>query len=688
MNGTQAPPRAHDHPRTGCRAELLFLLAWIAIPLAMRLVRLVWLVPAGTPLSQASVSVSWAAVVTLPQDLAIAVEVLVAVVGCRWLLTRTVGLSTAQATFVMAPAVAGLFAIVHLYLLVDFLLFAKTGIRMDYSFLSFLFVFDSMLSSAEALGLWMLLAGGAALLAVTWQAERLFRRSIERLRTSGPMLALASLTVALAGASMFFLSADLSYAINNAVLNDEWSMLRDVAWRGAALEAFDERLARQCVEPRGERFTRLSSRFPLLKRTEGFTGEKRFDVQIDPVDRPHVLILFMESFRAADVGVLGGKHQVSPCFDRLSREGVLFTRFYGTGVQTTRGAISSLYGILPRFSTISEQAGLGDLPLCGLPDILQQQGYRTAYFSAGNLNFENQRGFFPAHGFQELHGQDEFAAAFPKGERTSWGIHDEYLMRYLADWLSACDQRRQRAFMAAFTISNHHPWKLPQRHRPPPVHVPADSEYARMLGTFHYSDSCLGLLVDLLRQRGLDKKTLLVILADTATPMGEHHKNFMLCNYLYEENVHIPLLILAPGRLQQPAVIDALGSQIDLLPTLLDLLRIQSVNHGHGTSLARRVAKREVYFNNPFALQYVGLRRDDWKYIFELRSRTSSLYRLSDDPGETRNLAKEHPELVTEFRARAMAANQYLTRLYLERRFTANDEVPSPIQNPKSKIQN
>src|SRR5688500_9386438 len=61
-------------------------------------------------------------------------------------------------------------------------------------------------------------------------------------------------------------------------------------------------------EPRGERFTRLSSRFPLLKRTEGFAGEKIFDVRIEPADRPHVLMLFMESFRAADVGVLGGKH--------------------------------------------------------------------------------------------------------------------------------------------------------------------------------------------------------------------------------------------------------------------------------------------------------------------------------------------------------------------------------------------
>src|SRR4029453_1390486 len=136
---------------------------------------------------------------------------------------------------------------------------------------------------------------------------------------------------------------------------------------------------------------------------------------------------------------------------------------------------------------------------------------------------------------------------------------------------------------------HHHPWHVPAHYAAPKFDTGSNEEYGRFLQTFHYSDHCLGQFFDLLKAKGLDRKTIVFVLADTATPQGEHHNNFMLVNYLYEENLRIPLLIVAPGHHKKPAVIDDVGSQVDLLPTVMDLFGMQGLNHSVGTTLVRRV---------------------------------------------------------------------------------------------------
>jgi phosphoglycerol transferase MdoB-like AlkP superfamily enzyme len=214
-----------------------------------------------------------------------------------------------------------------------------------------------------------------------------------------------------------------------------------------------------------------------------------------------------------------------------------------------------------------------------------------------------------------------------------------------------------------------------------PAHYPApkfdtgdNQEYGRFLQTFHYADHCLGQFFDLLKAKRLDRKTIVFVLADTATPQGEHHNNFMLVNYLYEENLRIPLLIVAPGHLKQPAVIDDVGSQVDLLPTVMDLFGMQGLNHSVGTTLVRRVPDRTAYFNNPFAMQYQGLRRGDHKYIFNLRANRSSLYRLDADPKEQNDVAAQFPAEVRAYDRQVTAVNRFLLKLFLRQQFVGREQ--------------
>jgi phosphoglycerol transferase MdoB-like AlkP superfamily enzyme len=602
----------------------------------------------------------------LPQDLCVALQALLLICAADALLARFFARRKLLPLSVLATVA---FVVVHFYMLFDFLLYRKTAIRMDADFLGFLPAATSFASSAVELGLGGLAVGVAVGLLCLAVAFRFFRQTVSRLEFSVKVLVAVPLVAVLATASRQVLPAELAYAVNNLVFTDESRLFSRWFDRGSRLGASERSEALKLATPRSEEFERVLPGYPLLKRTTGFTGTKQFDVSVEPGERPHVILLFLESFRAADVGVLGGSYATSPNFDRLASEGILFTNFYANGVQTTRAVMASLFGILPCFSAKSPHYANPNLPLVGLPDLFNDQGYLSAYITGASLQFEGGNRFFPAQGYSVALGEEQLAGVLQGAKRTSWGYHDEYLLDYVADWLEEQDRRSQPCFLTVFTISHHHPWHVPDHYPAPQFDTGSSGEYRRFLQTFHYADHCLGKFVANLRRMALDRRTILFILADTAAPQGEHHDNFMLINYLYEENLRIPLLILAPGRIREPKMIHDVGSQVDLLPTVMDMLGIKGLNHAIGTSLMRCVDERAAYFNNPFALKYIGMRQGRYKCICNVASQTASLYDLARDPGERSNLAPGLPELTNGYQRATHTLHQLMAELYLSERF-------------------
>jgi arylsulfatase A-like enzyme len=257
-------------------------------------------------------------------------------------------------------------------------------------------------------------------------------------------------------------------------------------------------------------------------------------------------------------------------------------------------------------------------------------------------------------------------------------------MHYAAAWLKKQDQSGQPSFLFARTTTNRQPWETPTSFKAPRFDVAADGEYARYLQTYSYTDACVGLLMKLLQEQGLSEKTIVFVFGDHGMPMGEHLDNFSVSNYLYEENVRVPLLILAPGRIEHPTVVSDIGSQIDLLPTVMDMLQLTGDNHSLGTSLLRHVPNRTVVFNNPFAMQYVGMRQGEWKYVYTARSRTGSLFNLKNDPNELTNVAAQHLDLVSQYHAHVMGLTQSTTRHFWQESFApgaVKDKTPVVTNN-------
>lgn len=336
----------------------------------------------------------------------------------------------------------------------------------------------------------------------------------------------------------------------------------------------------QWPKPQNEIAQYVDSAYPLLKNTKGFTGEKLFDVSSQ--DRPHIVWVFLESFRAHNVGALGAARPLSPQFDRLAKEGILFSQFYANGTQTKRSAISALFGIPSPFEN---RAGMevAKAPLIGLPDIVKRYGYQTAYFHNGHLKFDGQLEFFSRHHFDVIRGKTELLDRFPEATGTSWGLHDEYLFGSAAEWLA---EQKTPSCLVLYTLTNHHPFTVPPHFSAPECSdVPSELE-RRYLQTFYYTDHCLGQFVE-----QLGDNVILFITADH----GFHALPF---HPLSDENVHIPFLLYAKGRIDQPRVIDQIGSHVDLVPTLMDVMGFQGANLAIGQSLMRHSQEARAFFHH------------------------------------------------------------------------------------------
>lgn len=350
--------------------------------------------------------------------------------------------------------------------------------------------------------------------------------------------------------------------------------------------------------------------YPTLRKTLRFKGMKRFSTSLE---KPDILFIFLESFRAKNVGCLSASLGFSPHFDAWAKKGLLFTKFHTNGLQTFRAMLSSLFGI-PVYSNTMSLRPFCSISMRGLPEILKEKGYKNALFQGGYTSFDWTFPFFKKHGFDTIIGRENLQGL----HQTSWGVCDEALFDFTANWL---EQQTEPTFASIFTISNHHPWDSPIKIQTP-EHLP--SAYRRYLQTFAYSDQALGHFLERLQKSGRLDKSIVFIMGDHGQEMGERHTEIAMHNDLHEENIHIPLLILGLGVGQ----IDEVASQVDLLPTVLDLLDLSAVHHSVGRSLLR-ASSDPIFFC--LQKQQIGLLQKDQKILI---GEKKEQYDLSRDPDE------------------------------------------------------
>ena len=168
-------------------------------------------------------------------------------------------------------------------------------------------------------------------------------------------------------------------------------------------------------------------------------------------------------------------------------------------------------------------------------------------------------------------------------------------------------------------------------------------------GEVAFTDRELGRLLEALRRGGLDQNTLIVVVGNHGESFGEHG-HWLHGGSLYGSEVRVPLLMRLPGRLPSGRVVDAVAQQIDLVPTILDLLGLPVPPRVEGRSLLS-VIRGEDPGNDRFAVAELGSRTAvsvvtrDWRLLKNTESGAVELYRTADDAAD---LTETEPERLAE----------------------------------------
>lgn len=284
---------------------------------------------------------------------------------------------------------------------------------------------------------------------------------------------------------------------------------------------------------------------------QSFSRPKKFDFQ------PNIIITVMESWSGSRTSALGAKNNLTPYFDSLTQHGILFENFYANGFRTNfgLGAVLCSYPAIPGRSILKRYESRH--PFTSLSETLHTKGYYNAFCYGGDLAFDNMEGFFRTKKYDAFYGEKSFAS---DDSFSKWGVPDHILFHHINKIVDSLPRPFQVSIM---TLSNHEPFDIPDSS----VIRYTDKSYsAQKANGIVYADYALGQFMREMKTKPIFDSTIFIFVSDHSLLEGS---KMVLDPNLF----HIPLLIYSPSLLGDTAVrIDKIGSQVDIIPTLLGLI--------------------------------------------------------------------------------------------------------------------
>jgi arylsulfatase A-like enzyme len=426
-------------------------------------------------------------------------------------------------------------------------------------------------------------------------------------------------------------------------------------------------------------------------------------------ERPNVVFIMLDDMGPADVGRYGSKVIQTPNLDRMAADGIRFTQAYaGCSVcAPTRGALMT--GRHMGHATV--RANPGGVPLrdedVTIAEVLKKAGYATGGFGKWGLGDLDTPGVPERQGFDRFFGYyhqvhahrfypdylidtgkkvplPTNAGFYGPGKRPEGPVDTRDPKTGEQHVFSAYPIFEE---MKAFIRANrdrpffcYAPWTIPHMRYEIPASDPAWQTYKDQpwstaeKGHAAYcslADRFVGETLTLLKELGIDDRTVVFFCSDNGAPNRSAilHSSGGLRGekgQLYEGGIRTPLIVRWPGRIKPGGVSDTPVYLPDVLPTLAELAgATPGLPPGvDGVSLApellgtgRLPRDRPLYWEwngehfAPYEPKFQAVRRGRWKIVRHALDGPWELFDLEGDPGETRDVAAGHPQVVTELSA-------------------------------------
>jgi len=366
----------------------------------------------------------------------------------------------------------------------------------------------------------------------------------------------------------------------------------------------------------------------------------------------NVLLVTLDTTRADRLGCYGHPEAETPVIDGLAARGVVFDQAAAQGPLTLPSHASMLTGLFP---PSHGARGNGVYRLVDsqrtLAETLQEHGWQTAGVVA---SFVLERRFGLAQGFDRF---DDFSPDMVRDTEFTYAHRRAASVTDAALRLASEIDPARPFFLWVHYFDPHAPYDAPSEiasRFPSTESGRYDAEIATM-------DLSIGRLLDGLERRGLLDRTIIAVVGDHGEGFPGPHAERTHGILLYEDTLRIPFLVAAPRGIEGGRRVGALVRQVDLTPTILDLLGLEDGAHLEGTSLAPLLRGEDPSYLDEIPSYGETLAPWDtygWSPLFQVRvgrwklvdGPDPELYDLASDPSESRNLAPELPDRADELR--------------------------------------
>jgi arylsulfatase A-like enzyme len=401
----------------------------------------------------------------------------------------------------------------------------------------------------------------------------------------------------------------------------------------------------------------------------------------------NVILLVLESVSARWLELYGSPYTATPNLTQEARHALVFNDFYSPAGRSSDALASILLSVQPRMSWRDVTTDFPQLPGTSLADVLKERGYRTAFVTSSDLSWANWKGFLAGRSFNTIWQGSDLDCTEPL---SSWGVEDRCMIDGILRWIAR--DTTKPFFLMGWTVQTHHPYE-PTPGRPLTDFFgdkrPADDyDFGRYLNVLAETDRQLARVFLTLRQRGLEDDTLVVIVGDHGEAFGQPHEAFGHGTALYEENVHVPMILWSPRLFPHGGRSPIIGSHLDLNQTITDVLGVSPAGSWQGRSLFDPARRPRAYFFVANDAYQMGVREESWKYILDATNGREELYDLQTDPDEQMNRAADHPEICKRLRqhlaARAEADRRFFSgNRSLAAAYDLGAKVPASIEPRK-----
>jgi phosphoglycerol transferase MdoB-like AlkP superfamily enzyme len=374
----------------------------------------------------------------------------------------------------------------------------------------------------------------------------------------------------------------------------------------------------------------------------------RYPSAVKPFVKENVVVIILESFAREYIGSLnndleGGIYKgYTPFIDSLIKESLTFDVSLGNGKKSI-DAMPSILASLPSLETPFIISHYANNEINGLAGLLKRKGYYTAFFHGapnGSMGFDS---FSRMGGFDHYFGLDEYP--YQNDFDGMWGVWDEPFFNFFADKLDSF----QQPFMASiFSISSHHPFKVPEKYKDKFKKGPAP-----IVEVVGYTDYALKELFEQIAGKSWFRNTMFVITADHTNE--SIHKEFQNNFGSYS----IPIIFYKPGSVLK-GIKNRIAQQIDIMPTVLSWLNFDEDYIAFGNNLFDD-SYESFAFNTNGSTYHLYMK----DHILEMiDNKPVGLFNYKTDKFLKTNLLNNEPEIASQMGEKMKAIIQsYNTRM-------------------------